>query len=136
MPKDQKTEMDPVVGELLRSHLLALVDDMGQILSRNAISTEIVEERDYANGVVLEGGEVVILDNLLHLGATSGTAATIEDMFRFAMKPGDVILSNDPYSGGTHIQDFTLLTPFFHEREQICYLLCRAHLPDLGGQVP
>ena len=59
-----------------------------------------------------------------------------EDLFQFAMKPGDVILSNDPYSGGTHVQDFTLLTPFFDGRERICFILCRAHLPDIGGQVP
>jgi N-methylhydantoinase B len=128
--------VDPIRRELLRSRLAATVADMGQVLCRNAISTEIVEEHDYANGIVLDRGAVVMLDNVLHLGAASATAASMQELFQFAMKPGDIILSNDPYSGGTHVQDFTLLSPFYYEREQICYLLCRAHLPDIGGQVP
>ncbi len=126
---------NPIVGELLRSQLLALVGDMGQVLSRNAVSSEIVQERDYADGIVLDGGEVVVVDNLLQLGPVSQSAAVMQDLFQFALKPGDVILGNDPYSGGSHVQDFTVLTPFHHEREQVCCLVCRAHLPDIGGQV-
>jgi N-methylhydantoinase B len=128
--------LDPVSSQLVQSQLLSAIDDMGQVLARNAASREIAEERDFAVAIALERGEVVALDNLLHLGAVIDTAARIQELFQFAMKPGDVVLSNDPYSGGTHIQDFTALAPFHHRREGICYLVCRAHLPDLCGQVP
>jgi N-methylhydantoinase B len=131
-----KSKVDPVLAELLRSQLLSALEDMGKVLSRNAVSSEIVQEKDYANAVLFDKGEVVMLDNPLCLGTATATAAVMQDLFQFAMKPGDVILSNDPYSGGTHVQDFTLLTPFFHGRERICFILCRAHLPDIGGQVP
>ena len=130
------SKVDPVLAELLRSQLLGLLEDMGKVLSRNAVSSEIVQEKDYANAVLFDRGEVVMVDNPLFLGTASATAAVMQDLFQFAMKPGDVILSNDPYSGGTHIQDFTLLAPFFDGRERICFILCRAHLPDIGGQVP
>lgn len=131
-----KSKVDPVLAELLRSQLLGALEDMGKVLSRTAVSSEIVQEKDYANAVLLDRGSVIMLDNPLSLGTASATAAVMQDLFRFGMKPGDVILSNDPYSGGTHIQDFTLLTPFFDGRERICFLLCRGHLPDIGGQVP
>lgn len=131
-----KSKVDPVLAELLRSQLLGALEDMGKVLSRNAVSSEIVQEKDYANAVLFDKGSVIMLDNPLCLGTASATAAVMQDLFQFAMKPGDVILSNDPYSGGTHIQDFTLLTPFFDGRERICFVLCRAHLPDIGGQVP
>ena len=129
-------KVDPVLAELLRSQLFGMLEDMGKVLSRNAVSTEIVQEKDYANAVLFDRGEVVMVDNPLFLGTASATAAVMQDLFQFAMKPGDVILSNDPYSGGTQIQDFTILTPFFDGRERICFILCRAHLPDIGGQVP
>jgi N-methylhydantoinase B len=128
--------LNPVLGQLVQSQLLSTVDDMGQVLARSAVSREIVEEKDFAVAIVLDQGEVVALDNLLHLGSVIESAARIQDLFQFAMKPGDVILSNDPYSGGSQIQDFTVLAPFYYGREQICCLVCRAHLPDLGGQVP
>ena len=127
--------MDSVLNQLVQSQLLSTIDDMGQVLARNAASREIAEERDFAIAIVREHGEVVALDNLVHLGAVADTAARIQELFQFGMKAGDVILSNDPYSGGTHVQDFTVLAPFHHKREAICYLVCRAHLPDLGGQV-
>ncbi|MBI4446286.1 MAG: hydantoinase B/oxoprolinase family protein [Acidobacteria bacterium] len=127
---------DPILGEVIKSQLIATVADMGTTLSRNAVSPEITEERDYSNGVVLERGEVVVMDNLLHLGAVSETAANIQDMFQFAIKPGDVVFTNDPYSGGSHVQDFMAITPFFYERDSLGYLSCRAHFPDIGGQVP
>src|ERR1041385_2000166 len=126
---------DRITSEVVRSQLLAAVTDMGQVLSRNAISSEIVLERDFCNAIVIDKGEVVACDNLLQLGSVSATAAAIQDLFQFALKPGDVILSNDPFTGGTHVQDFTLLAPFHDGREQVCYLVCRAHWPDFGGQV-
>ena len=128
--------MDPVLGQLVQSQLLATIDDMGQVLARSAVSREIVEEKDFAVAIVLDRGEVVALDNLLHLGTVADSASRMQELFEFAMKPGDVIFSNDPYSGGSQIQDFTVLAPFYHGREQICYFVCRAHLPDLGGQIP
>jgi N-methylhydantoinase B len=133
---EMTTSVNTILGEVLRSQLVAAVDDMGQVLSRNSVSSEIVQEHDFANAILLEKGEVVACDNLLHLGAMRDTGVEIQDSFQFALKPGDVILCNDPFAGGTHVQDFTTLTPFHHGRDQICYLSCRAHLPDIGGQVP
>ena len=130
-----RIDSDAIRGELLRSQLSAVVADMGQTLSRCAVSLEITDERDFSNGIVLEHGEVVVMDNGLHLGPMSATSLVIQDEFQFAMKQGDVVLTNDPYSGGNHVQDFTVIAPFYYNRDHLCYLVCRAHLPDIGGHV-
>lgn len=130
------TAMHAILGELFKSQFLATIDEMGRVVSRNAVSPEITQGGDFANGLLLERGEVVAIDNLLHIGPMSETAAAMQDAFKFALKPGDVILGNDPYSGGNHVQDFTVMTPFYHGRDHLCYLAVRAHMPDIGGQVP
>ena len=76
-----KSKMDPVLAELLRSQLLGALDDMGRVLSRNAVSSEIVQEKDYANAVLFDRGSVVMLDNPLCLGTASATAAVMKICF-------------------------------------------------------
>jgi N-methylhydantoinase B len=121
--------------EILRHKLHAIAVEMGVPLARAAANPEIAEDRDHATCVTDRWGGVAALDNPLHLGPFARTAADVLNYFRFDMRDGDVVLSSDPYRGGTHVQDITLIRPYVVENATILYLAARGHVPDIGGQV-
>jgi N-methylhydantoinase B len=121
--------------EILRHKLQAMVGEMTVPLARTAVSRQISEDRDYATAIVDRDGGVAAIDNPLHLGAIARTSAHVLSYFKFDMKDGDVVLASDPYRGGTHVQDFTVLKPLVVDNVIVLYLVARAHMPDFAGQV-
>lgn len=121
--------------EILRNKLQALSIELGAALANASPTPQVNLGRDFAVALADARGGIVAIDNALHLGSFVHTAPAMLEYFRFDMKDGDVIVSNDPYRGGMQVQDFTLATPFVLDDTIVLYLFARAHMPDVGGQV-
>ena len=120
--------------EILRNNLRAVVDDMSAALEHNCPSPVVSEERDYAVAFANANGEIVIAENAVHLPSLEMTAKSILDYYQYSLRAGDLVATNDPFSGGTHIQDLTLFTPVYGADDLLGALLVRVHASDFGGQ--
>ncbi|MBW1917422.1 MAG: hydantoinase B/oxoprolinase family protein [Deltaproteobacteria bacterium] len=117
----------------------AVAEEMGIVLRRSAFSPNIKERRDYSCAVFTAQGELLAQAAHIpvHLGALPLTMSLILTEYP-PLEPGDVLLLNDPYLGGTHLPDLTLITPHYLEGGQgpAFYLINRAHHADVGGLTP
>jgi N-methylhydantoinase B len=120
--------------EILRHKFVAVVREMGITLGNAAQSTAINEGRDFAVALADRQGGIVAIDNALHLGSLAVTVEEVLQYFKFDMKDGDLILVSDPYRGGTHVQDVTLVMPYVINNVIVMYFVARGHIPDVGGQ--
>ncbi|MEA2426890.1 MAG: N-methylhydantoinase [Thermoleophilaceae bacterium] len=115
--------------------LRAACDEMGVVLVRSAHSANIKERRDASTGLFDAGGQMVMQAEHIpvHLGAMpAAVAAVLEEEHR----PGEAWILNDPYRGGTHLPDITVITPVFAGDEHIGFAASRAHHADVGGRIP
>lgn len=123
-----------VAREILRNKLRAVADDMSAALEHNCPSPVVSEERDYAVAFANANGEVVVADNAVHMPSFDQTAKAILDYYQYSLRAGDLVVTNDPFSGGTHVQDLTLFAPVYAHGELLGALLVRVHASDFGGQ--
>jgi len=128
---------DPVTLEVYRHLFAAVADEMGVTLQRTASSPNIKERRDYSCAVFDGRGRMVAQgdDMPVHLGSMpASVAAAIAEL---DPGPGDVVILNDPYRGGTHLPDITMVAPLCCGRDEpIFYVANRAHHADIGGAQP
>jgi len=127
--------LDPVTLSVLASALAGIAEEMGAVLIRGSYSSNIKERRDCSTALFdSEGRMVAQAEHIpVHLGAMPEAVAVIMDR---DPEPGDVFAINDPYSGGTHLPDITLVSPVAPEGEIIGYAVTRAHHSDVGGMRP
>ena len=127
--------LDPVTLSVLASALSGVAEEMGAVLIRGAYSSNIKERRDCSTALFDADGRMVAQAEHIpvHLGAMPEAVAAI---MRRDPEPGDVFAINDPYSGGTHLPDITLVSPVAYEDEIIGYAVTRAHHSDVGGMRP
>ena len=130
--------MDPVTLEIAYHRLAGVAEEMGVVLGRTALSPNIKERRDYSCAVFDARGALAAQAAHIpvHLGSTPlAVRAALE---RVAMGPGDVVIVNDPFAGGTHLPDVTLVAPVFlaGARRPFGYVANRAHHADMGGMSP
>ncbi len=127
--------MNPVELQVLTGALRASCEEMGAVLIRSAHSANIKERRDASTALFDPAGEMVMQAEHIpvHLGAMPAAVAAVlgEDH-----KPGRSYILNDPYRGGTHLPDITVITPVFAGSELIAYAASRAHHADVGGPTP
>ena len=127
--------MDPVELQVLTGALHSICEEMGAVLIRSAHSANIKERRDASTALFEPGGEMVMQAEHIpvHLGAMPAAVASVlgEDH-----APGRSWVLNDPYRGGTHLPDITVITPVFAKDELIAFAASRAHHADVGGPVP
>src|SRR5690606_7111765 len=112
---------------------------MGQTLIRSAFSPNIKERRDCSTALFDARGRVIAQAEHIpiHLGSLLGVVAAVRERFGGDIRPGDVFMANDPYSGGgTHLPDVTMVTPVFHGEELVAFAANLAHHYDIGGAVP
>jgi len=133
-------QLDPITFEVLANAFTSVIDEMGIMLEKVSFSTVTSEARDYSCSIGNGKGDVVArgAGDLPLLGAT-GTfrfGAVIDGIPHEQFAPGDVILHNDPYMGGTHIQDVSAIMPVFWEDELVYFVQITSHWADLGGPVP
>jgi N-methylhydantoinase B len=127
--------MDPVTLQVMVGALRAACDEMGAVLVRSAHSANVKERRDASTGLFDHSGEMVMQAEHIpvHLGAMPfAVAAVINE----EQRPGDAWILNDPYRGGTHLPDITLVSPIFCGGALTGFAASRAHHADVGGKLP
>ncbi|MGH2701779.1 MAG: hydantoinase B/oxoprolinase family protein [Actinomycetota bacterium] len=129
------TRLDPVTLSVLSASLSGIAEEMGAGLIRSAYSSNIKERRDCSAALFDADGRMVAQAEHIpvHLGAMPEAVAAVIER---DPKPGDAFIVNDPYKGGTHLPDITIVTPCVHEGEIIGYAITRAHHSDVGGMRP
>jgi len=127
---------NPVQLEIFKSLFHAIAEEMGATLKRTAFSPNIKERRDYSCAIFDADGEMVAQGDHMpvHLGSMPlSVKAAIETR---EVGPGDVVILNDPYKGGTHLPDITLVSGVFLKKRLLFYVASRAHQSDIGGMSP
>jgi N-methylhydantoinase B len=130
-----RKRLDAVTLSVLTSALAGIAEEVGALLVRAAYSSNIKERRDCSAALFDANGRMVAQAEHIpvHLGAMpEAVAAVIERDPR----PGDVFALNDPYSGGTHLPDITLVSPLAPDGDIVGYAVTRAHHSDVGGMTP
>ena len=122
--------------EVFRNRLISVAEEMGIVLQRTAFSPNIKERRDLSCAVFSREGELLAQAEHIpvHLGSMS--LAVREAIEKVPLEEGDAVLLNDPYSGGTHLPDVTLVSPVYFGGELLFYVASRAHHADVGGAAP
>ncbi len=127
--------LDPITLSVLRSALAGIAEEMGTVLVRSAYSSNIKERRDCSAALFDARGRMVAQAEHIpvHLGAMPESVAAV--MARGPV-PGEVWILNDPYTGGTHLPDVTLVSPVAVAGQIVAYGVTRAHHSDVGGMSP
>ena len=129
--------IDPITLEVLRNALESIADEMGAVLKRTSFSPNIKERMDASCAIFdVEAQLVAQAEHVpVHLGsmlrAVSATVAAVG-----GVGEGDVVIVNDPFTGGSHLPDITLVAPVHAEGRHIGYVATRAHHADVGGMEP
>ncbi|WP_264554794.1 hydantoinase B/oxoprolinase family protein [Halocatena marina] len=133
---DGTPTIDSVTLEIVRNACEAITEEMNANLIRTGYSPNIKERRDCSCALFDADGEMISqAENMpVHLGAMPfSVAAAIERYPPETLEPGDAILLNDPFRGGAHLPDLTLVTPVFVKERVVAYAANRAHHADIGG---
>jgi len=130
--------LDPVELEILRNQLESVAEEMGQVLIRGAYSPNITERRDCSTALFDADGRLIAQAEHIpvHLGAMPDAVAAVRE---YDPAPGDVFVLNDPFAGGTHLPDVTLVAPMAPPEADgsiVGYAVSRAHHADVGGTAP
>jgi N-methylhydantoinase B len=127
--------LDPVTLQVLVGALRAACDEMGAVLVRSAFSANIKERRDCSTALFDSRGELVMQAEHIpvHLGSMPEAVRAVLDE---EQSPGDLWILNDPYRGGTHLPDISLISPVFAGDGLLGFAASRAHHADVGGLTP
>ena len=129
--------MDPLTLEVVQHSLAGIAEEMGATLRRTARSPNITEREDASCALATPAGEMCAQAEHIpvHLGAMPASIAAVLERFG-DLAEGDAVLVNDPFAGGTHLNDLTLVSPVFDGGALLGYVANRAHHADVGGKVP
>ena len=127
--------VDKITAEVLRSKFDAVVAEMRATVINTACSTTVSEANQCCNGLFTEAGSLVTIDNPLYLSSMADTAAAVLDYFQYDLGGEDILLTNDPYGGGSRLQEFTAFAPVSFAEEIVLYVGVRAHTEDIGGDL-
>jgi N-methylhydantoinase B len=122
--------------ELLRESLVAVVSEMRANVIHASFSSIIYEGRDFSCGLLTHDGRLLaqsLDDNPIHIFAVPYSAREIIRRYGSDITPGDVFLHNDPYTGGTHLNDILAIEPIFAGHKLLAFAAVRAHWGDVGG---
>ena len=129
------TEIDPIALQVMLGALRAACDEMGAVLVRSAHSANVKERRDASTALFdAEGRMVMQAEHIpVHLGAMPSAVASV---LGERHEPGDAWILNDPFAGGTHLPDITVISPVFADGELAGFAASRAHHADVGAAEP
>ena len=130
--------IDPITLEVARNRLSAIAEEMGVVLRRTAYSPNIKERADCSAAVFVPSGEMLAQAEHIpvHLGSMPASVAAVLDVFGADMEPDTQYAVNDPYHGGTHLNDLTLVRPVHVAGRLVGWVANRAHHADVGGEAP
>src|SRR5579871_584567 len=136
--RGERSRVDPTRLEIFKNIFHSVAEEMGAALRRSAFSPNIKERRDYSCAVYDADGRVLAMGDHMpvHLGSMPASVAAARAAF--ALEPGDIALLNDPFAGGTHLPDLTMVMPIFVGARQSArwraqpqfYVANRAHHAD------
>jgi N-methylhydantoinase B/oxoprolinase/acetone carboxylase alpha subunit len=129
--------VDPARLQILISQLTGVATEMGEVLRRSALSPNIKERADCSAAVFTEAGELLVQAEHIpvHLGSMPASVAAAIGA-GLDLGPGDQVVLNDPFAGGTHLNDITLVAPCFAGGRLVGWVANRAHHADVGGMAP
>jgi N-methylhydantoinase B len=143
---------DPIELEIFKNIYHSIAEEMGAALRRTAFSPNIKERRDYSCAVFDREGEVIAMGDHMPVHLGSMPMSVRAAIHRCGFEPGDLVMLNDPYCGGTHLPDITLVAPVYLRRGRVpmedgrprpsrpqapdFYVASRAHHADVGGAYP
>lgn len=128
--------VDPIQLSVFGHRFMSIAEQMGRTLQKTAVSLNIKERLDFSCAIF--GPDAGLVANAphipVHLGSMSYAVQYQHELYKGQLKPGDVLCSNHPESGGTHLPDITVITPIFGDDRQVAfYVAARGHHTDIGG---
>ena len=128
--------MNPIQLSIFASKISSVCDEMGAVLQRSAFSPNIRDRLDYSCAVFSPEGELCAQAAHIpvHLGSMAYAMRGLVSQFDW--NPGDTLVLNDPYLGGTHLPDVTLISPVFSDHKRVAFVANRAHHADIGSESP
>ncbi|MEY2432296.1 MAG: N-methylhydantoinase [Acidimicrobiaceae bacterium] len=132
------TTLDPAALQVLVSRLVGVADEMGAVLRRAAFSPNIKERADCSAAVFTADGELLVQAEHIpvHLGSMPASVRAAIDVLGPHLHAGDQVILNDPFAGGTHLNDITLVAPCVVDDTVVGWAANRAHHADVGGAAP
>ena len=134
------TSVDPIMLEVFNNLFMSIAEQMGATLAKTSASINIRERLDFSCAIFDAAGDLVANAPHVpvHLGSMSASVKSILRENTGAIKPGDVFMMNDPFNGGTHLPDVTVVTPVFDATgQEIDFIVAsRGHHADIGGKTP
>ncbi len=124
--------------QILVSRLTGIAEEMGAVLRRAAFSPNIKERADCSAALFTPAGELLVQAEHIpvHLGSMPASVRAAIDVFGATVRAGDQVVLNDPFAGGTHLNDITLVAPCFVDGQLVGWAANRAHHADVGGMAP
>ncbi|ODV59527.1 5-oxoprolinase [Ascoidea rubescens DSM 1968] len=135
---DEEVKIDPILLSIFGHRFMDIAEQMGTSLQKTSVSTNVKERLDFSCALFDSNGNLVANAPHLpvHLGSMSKCVSSQAKLWKDKLSEGDVIVSNHPAVGGTHLPDITVITPKFHNEQIIFYVASRAHHADIGGILP
>jgi N-methylhydantoinase B/oxoprolinase/acetone carboxylase alpha subunit len=130
--------LDPAALQVLVSRLTGIAEEMGAVLRRAAFSPNIKERADCSAALFDVDGDLLVQAEHIpvHLGSMPAAVAAAIEAFGDEIEPGEQIVLNDPFAGGTHLNDITVVAPVHVDGARIGWVANRAHHADIGGATP
>src|SRR5262244_637471 len=127
--------LDRITVSVIQHRLESIVQEMGEAMLRTAYSQILNSSRDFSTAVFDGQGRLAAQAEHvpIHVGALPMAVKAVTDYFKGRIRPGDMFLLNDPYSGGNHLPDLTALLPVFVGERLVFWSINRAHQSDIGG---
>ena len=127
-------KIDPITRSVVQHRLSSIVKEMGEAMLRTSYSQILNSSRDFSLAICDRNARLIAqADHIpVHVGALPWATLAVEERFK-DIAPGDVILLNDPYHGGSHLPDLTAFVPFFDGEKRLLWTIVRAHQSDIGG---
>ncbi|WGS01258.1 hydantoinase B/oxoprolinase family protein [Bradyrhizobium sp. ISRA443] len=127
-------KIDPITRSVVQHRLSSIVREMGEAMLRTSYSQILNSSRDFSLAICDTRGRLIAqADHIpVHVGALPWATLAVEERFK-DVAPGDVILLNDPYQGGSHLPDLTAFVPVFDGGKRLLWTIVRAHQSDIGG---
>lgn len=137
-PKSKHTRLDPFTLEIIKDSLVAIGDEMFVATQRTSMSTIIYEVLDFATGLTDAQGNLIAQGNgvALFIGMLTYAVRSVLEKFKPGeLKPDDILITNDPYTGGgTHLSDVSVIMPIFYDGEIVAFAGNKAHWTEVGGK--
>ena len=137
--ENEKIKPDIISLSVIQKALENISEEMGIVLRRASFSTNVKERLDFSCAIFNKKGELVSQAQHIpvHLGAMFSSLEVILREYEInSFQPGDVIILNSPYFGGTHLPDISFVMPVFIDQKLTFFVTNRAHHSDIGGSTP